>query len=82
MKHKFSFDTMQSELIALKDRINYLHQAMEDLPGDIKTKLMVQTTELHTLLEELTLKLDELKKSSTSHWSSTGGGSNGPTKPG
>lgn len=81
MKSKYNFDIMQSELVSLKDRIKYINQAMEDLPPDIKAKLMVQTSELHTLVEELTLKIDELKKTSTSDWISKSRSSTTPQKP-
>ena len=62
MDPKFYCDAMHSELVALKSKISDIYRAMENLPPDIKFTLMGQTSELHTLMEELTVKINELKK--------------------
>ena len=54
--------TMHAELLALKVKIYEIYRATECLPQDLKTRLTGPTSELHSLMEELTVKVNEFKK--------------------
>ena len=69
MDPKYYCHTTYSELTGLKARLYDILKALNNKPKDVRTKLMDQAKELHTLVDDLTHKIDQLKVQCPADWS-------------
>ncbi len=66
---KYYCETMYSELTGLKARIYEIYRALDGMPKETKDQLIPRTTELHVLMENLSEKIDRLKRECPVDWS-------------
>lgn len=68
MDPRYYCDVMQSELTGMKARIYNIIAAVDKMPADKKGSLAPELSDLHLLVDELSSKIDTLKKECPADW--------------
>ena len=68
MDPKYYCDVMQSELTAMKARIYNVIAAVDKMPAGKKGELAPELSDLHSLVADLSSKIDDLKHECPADW--------------
>lgn len=69
MDAKYFCDTMQSELTGVKARIYAMVRELERMPAEEQEKRSAEITEMNTMIDDLTVRIDKLKSECPADWS-------------